>query len=152
MILFEVDIRSAIRTREIEFDPPLEDQQWGEAWIELRLGFSAPRPACLSNLIDADQKLTVEPQRWVSGVTYESIRLPDNIIAFVEGKLEYGQSGLIMGRNEFWIPPRWRGPIIFEIGNTGTFPITLTPVLDRPCRVTFFSLKGKSRDNRPYWH
>jgi deoxycytidine triphosphate deaminase len=38
MILSQVDLREAVATREIEFDPPLDDRQWGEASIDLRLG------------------------------------------------------------------------------------------------------------------
>lgn len=38
MILSQPEIRKAVGSRKIKFDPPLEDRQWGEASIDLRLG------------------------------------------------------------------------------------------------------------------
>jgi deoxycytidine triphosphate deaminase len=39
MILSKNDIRQAVEAREIEFTPELEPTQWGEASVDLRLGF-----------------------------------------------------------------------------------------------------------------
>ncbi len=40
MVLSQPDIRKEVRTGRIAFDPPLEENQWGEASIDLRLGRS----------------------------------------------------------------------------------------------------------------
>jgi len=40
MILSQSDIRAAVDRGDIRFDPPLEDRQWGEASIDLRLGLN----------------------------------------------------------------------------------------------------------------
>jgi deoxycytidine triphosphate deaminase len=40
MILSQPDIRKAVRDGRIGFDPPLEEDQWGEASVDLRLGQS----------------------------------------------------------------------------------------------------------------
>lgn len=40
MILSQVNLRAAVEAGQIGFDPPLEDRQWGEASVDLRLGFS----------------------------------------------------------------------------------------------------------------
>ena len=39
MILSEPDLRKAVKRGEIGFTPELEEQQWGQASINLRLGF-----------------------------------------------------------------------------------------------------------------
>src|SRR5713101_822999 len=39
MILSQPQIREAVEREEIRFDPPLEDRQWHEASVDLRLGF-----------------------------------------------------------------------------------------------------------------
>src|ERR1700734_2912641 len=39
MILSQVNLRAAVKANEIGFDPPLENKQWGEASVDLRLGF-----------------------------------------------------------------------------------------------------------------
>ncbi|SRR6266481_5356688 len=47
MILAQPEIRAAVERAEIRFDPPLEDRQWGEASVDLRLGltFTQLQPA-----------------------------------------------------------------------------------------------------------
>jgi hypothetical protein len=40
MILSHLNLRAAVESDEIAFDPPLEESQWGEASIDLWLGFS----------------------------------------------------------------------------------------------------------------
>lgn len=39
MILSQADLRRAVEEGQIEFDPPLEEGQWGEASVDLRLGY-----------------------------------------------------------------------------------------------------------------
>ena len=40
MVLSQPSIRKAVKEKRIIFDPPLEEDQWGEASIDLRLGFT----------------------------------------------------------------------------------------------------------------
>jgi len=39
MILSQPEIRAEVEKGEIRFDPPLEERQWHEASVDLRLGF-----------------------------------------------------------------------------------------------------------------
>ena len=39
MILSQTEIRARVEKGEIRFDPPLEERQWGEASVDLRLGY-----------------------------------------------------------------------------------------------------------------
>ena len=39
MILSQSEIRAEVEAGRIVFDPPLEEKQWGEASVDLRLGF-----------------------------------------------------------------------------------------------------------------
>lgn len=39
MILSQPELRKAVGERRVEFDPPLEEGQWGEASVDLRLGY-----------------------------------------------------------------------------------------------------------------
>ncbi len=45
MILLYLDLQKAIQEKRIAFDPPLEDKQFGEASVDLRLGFRLVRKA-----------------------------------------------------------------------------------------------------------
>lgn len=40
MVLSQPDLRDAVKKKKIVFSPALEENQWGEASIDLRLGFS----------------------------------------------------------------------------------------------------------------
>lgn len=40
MVLSHPDIRKAVKSKKIVFEPPLEESQWGEASVDLRLGRS----------------------------------------------------------------------------------------------------------------
>jgi deoxycytidine triphosphate deaminase len=39
-----------------------------------------------------------------------------------------------------WIQPGWKGPIVLEMMNHGPLRIELTPMVDRPCQLTFIKL------------
>jgi hypothetical protein len=39
MVLSQPDLRAAVENGDIVFDPPLEANQWGEASVDLRLGY-----------------------------------------------------------------------------------------------------------------
>ena len=168
MILSGVDLRKAVKAEEIGFDPPIEDAQWGEASIDLRLGYSftklMPVPgfkisvaqgvggigaADLWSTITKRPKdehgqpetYTLEPQAFILAMTYESIRVPRNLIARVEGRSTYARVGLSMHQTAPWIQPGWSGKIVLEIANHGPLRLELTPLVDRPCQITFFELK-----------
>ncbi|MBI4083475.1 MAG: dCTP deaminase [Candidatus Lambdaproteobacteria bacterium] len=168
MILSQPDLRKAVEKGEIRFDPPLAENQWGEASVDLRLGFSftklkqpkgitislADGPPDLGDLGLWETKTLDEkpvsgqrnqwvlgPKEFVLAQTYEKITVPRWLIARVEGRSSYARVGLSMHQTAPWIQPGWdRTAIILEIMNHGSFNIALTPLLDRPCQLTFFQL------------
>jgi dCTP deaminase len=169
MILSKNDIRQAVERGEIGFSPGLEDTQWGEASIDLRLGFQFTKFKDASGLtvsvadglktigklglwatktlqendeFGRRQTFDLGPGELVLALTHESIRIPPNLIGLVEGRSTYARMGLSMHQTAPWIQPGWSGPIVLEIANHGTFTIRLTPLIDRPCQLTFFELKS----------
>lgn len=165
MILANPEIRAAVNAREITFDPPLEERQWGEASIDLRLGTQFTRLKSVPGLkislhgglggisgiwetmeldpTDAFGKpnsFCLEPDEFILGLTHESIAIPRNVIAHVEGRSTYARLGLSMHQTAPWIQPGWSGRIVLEIKNHGPVRVELTPLLDRPCQLTFFQL------------
>lgn len=168
MILAQPELRAAVTAREIEFDPPLEESQWGQASVDLRLGFSftkikkglkgikvsiADGLAVLGDigfwntivLEEADklgklQSFSFEPGEFVLAMTYERVKVPSNIIALVEGRSTYARAGISMHQTAPWIQPGWEGPIVLEMLNQGPLTIELTPKKDRPCQLVFFQL------------
>src|SRR4026207_1516099 len=73
MILSEPDLRKAVKRGEIGFTPELEEQQWGQASINLRLGFqfTTLRDNAVSNLGLWDTKEFKEADELGSRESYE---------------------------------------------------------------------------------
>jgi len=167
MILSQPDLRRAVKRGKIVFDPPLEDDQWGEASVDLRLGFSFTRLKKLPGMkVSVAQGLSalgasgfwetmelperdtfgnrssfpLNPGDFVLAMTFEKIHVPSDLIALIEGRSTYARVGLSMHQTAPWVQPGWRGPIVLEIMNNGPLTIELTPVIDRPCQLTFFEL------------
>src|SRR6266513_5588921 len=168
MVLSQGDIRKLIAKGDIAFTPELEERQFGEASIDLRLGFKFTKfkkipgidisvanglgvigEARFWETITKEEKnihgqretYTLDPGDFVLGMTYESITVPPYLIALVEGRSTYARVGLSMHLTAPWIQPGWSGPIILEMTNNGPLSIELTPRIDRPCQLTFLQLK-----------
>lgn len=161
MILSQKDIRRLVKANKIAFDPELEETQWGEASVDLRLGsqFTWYRKGMdgvtLSvagglgtlgslNLFETEERDSYDliPGELVLALTHESVKVPNNLIARVEGRSTYARVGLSMHHTAPWIQPGWEGPIVLEISNHGSIPIKLTPLKDRPCQLSFLELKS----------
>ena len=171
MVLSQPDLRAAVERGDIVFDPPLEADQWGEASIDLRLGFRftkfvrkgldgvsfsiARGLGALGGLniwnmkdlkpedeLGKKEVFKLEPGEFVLALTYETVRVPRNLIGVVEGRSTYARAGLSMHQTAPWIQPGWSGPIVLEIMNNGPLTIELTPVMDRPCQLSFLRLSS----------
>jgi dCTP deaminase len=177
MILSQPEIREYVARGAIRFDPPLEERQWHEASVDLRLGFkfaklSAPRGLKvslaygMSAIADAGlwrekilrhedelgkkETYTIEQGEFILAQTYERLWVPRDLIATVEGRSSYARAGLSMHQTAPWLQPGWNGQITLEICNNGPLSIELTPVEDLPCQVTFFQLTSELAETLAY--
>ena len=177
MILSQPELREAVEKSAIKFEPPLEDRQWGEASIDLRLGFKftkfKPAPGVTFSMTKgigtvSDTGLWIEeqfefkdnfgkrrtyilePDEFILALTYERVWMPRNLIAMVEGRSTYARVGLSMHQTAPWIQPGWNGQITLEIRNSGTYRIELTPIDDMPCQLTFFQLTSEVPEKAAY--
>lgn len=177
MILSQAELRKAVEEGEIGFEPPLEEAQWGEASVDLRLGYQFTTlvdqesvtisvadglgPLTQSNLWNTDDLREpdihgrpkfheIRRGDFVLAQTLETIRVPRNMIARVEGRSTYARVGLSMHQTAPWIQPGWSGPIILELMNNGPLTIKLTPTKDRPCQLTFFRLTSEVAEEYAY--
>ncbi|MGA7710454.1 MAG: dCTP deaminase, partial [Rhizomicrobium sp.] len=161
----------------VKFDPPLEDRQWGEASVDLRLGlkftkFRAKKGVTFSmtegisalsetGLWDEEifeprdkfgkrRSYIVEPGEFILALTHEHVWIPRHLIAMVEGRSTYARAGLSMHQTAPWIQPGWDGQITLEIRNSGNNNIALTPLDDMPCQLTFFQLTTEVPEKLAY--
>jgi dCTP deaminase len=168
MILSQPDLRAAVDKGEIVFDPPLQENQWGEASVDLRLGHQFTRFRKLKSItvsvadglgelgdldlwdtetIETNPKTgkrgqcVLEPGDFVLALTLEKITVPNHLIGLIEGRSTYARIGLSMHETAPWIQPGWKNtPIILEIRNNGQLNIALTPEIDKPCQLSFLRL------------
>lgn len=177
MILSQSDIRAEVEAGRIVFDPPLEENQWGEASVDLRLGFDftklgradgavfsvanglgtiaksgiyAKKRLAREDEMGRPEKFELPSGEFVLALTHERIHMPKHLIGLVEGRSTYARVGLSMHQTAPWIQPGWSGQITLEIRNSGTLDIALQPLLDRPCQLTFFQLTKELEDAQAY--
>jgi dCTP deaminase len=177
VILSQPQIREEVDKGSVKFDPPLEERQWGEASIDLRLGLKftkfKPAPGITFSMARgigavADSAMwheevfeikdkfgkrrtyILEPSEFILAQTYEHVWMPRHLIAMVEGRSTYARVGLSMHQTAPWIQPGWDGQITLEIRNSGEFKIELTPLLDMPCQLTFFQLTSEVPEKMAY--
>ena len=178
MILSHHDLRTAVKEKRIVFDPPLECDQFKEASVDLRLGFSFTLlkenlPGVkvsvadgIKTIKDAElyrsrdlrerdelgqpETFTIKPKMFVLSMTYEKVTMPLDMIAMVEGRSTYARVGLSVHQTAPWIHPAFEGQITLEIMNNGPLQIELTPIIDRPCQLTFFRLSSPVHEKKGY--
>ena len=61
------------------------------------------------------------------GSTLERVRLPDDLVARLEGKSSLGRLGLLIHSTAGFIDPGWDGHVTLELSNVANLPITLYP-------------------------
>lgn len=69
----------------------------------------------------------LHPGEFALGATYETISVPDNIVARIEGKSSLGRMGLIVHATAGFIDPGFHGRITLEMTNLLRVPIVLRP-------------------------
>jgi dCTP deaminase len=75
--------------------------------------------------IAGDDPFILHPGEFVLGSTLESLSLPDDIVARVEGKSSLGRLGLLVHATAGYVDPGWSGQLTLELSNVANLPITL---------------------------
>ena len=80
----------------------------------------------LTELVTADtEPFILHPGEFVLGSTLERIRLPDDLVARLEGKSSLGRLGLLIHSTAGFIDPGWDGHVTLELSNVANLPITI---------------------------
>ena len=136
---------------------PLEERQIQPASIDLRLGdhfLKVDENSMVAIALDREleyiefkqEEIIIPPHSFLLAVTRETIRLPDNITAFVEGRSSIGRIGLFI-QNAGWVDPGFSGTITLELYNANRLPIRLTSGR-RICQIVFAFMDGPA--DSPY--
>jgi dCTP deaminase len=96
---------------------------------------------------DGDDPFILHPGEFVLGSTYETVTLPADIAARVEGKSSLGRLGLLTHATAGFVDPGFSGHVTLELANVATLPIKLYPGM-KIGQFCFFRLTSAS--DHPY--
>ncbi|MFB6208609.1 MAG: dCTP deaminase [Candidatus Nanohaloarchaea archaeon] len=94
-----------------------------------------------------EEGMVVHPGEFVLGTTLEILKVPDDMIARIEGRSSYARLGLIPHAAAGFVDAGFEGAITLEIQNLGNVPITIYPE-DRFCQVAFERMTSEAEN--PY--
>ena len=160
MILSDHDIKVALNEKRIIIDAkPDLSVQLGSCSIDLRLGkkfrvfnhskiaLIDPQNPCATE--DLMTEITVknadpfilQPGDFILATTMETITIPDNLLARLEGRSSLGRLGIVVHSTASVFDPGWHGVAVLELGNLGRIPVALYPGM-RICSFTFEELSS----------
>lgn len=155
MILPDHEIRKAIEEGRLVIEP-LDDPatQIQPAWVDLSLGsefrifkhteeafIDAKNPQDYTELKVVDNAMVLHPQEFVLGITKERIRLPDDMVAFVDGKSSIGRLGITAHITSGWVDPCFEGRLVLEMSNLGKMPVKVYPGM-RICKLVLIKMSS----------
>jgi dCTP deaminase len=163
-VLSDGTIRRLVDEGRIKIDP-WDPGMVQPASVDVRLGRSfrvfhnhrikavdlgAP-PSGLTELLEVEEDgdFVIHPTEFVLGRTTETVELPDDVVARIEGKSSLGRLGLIVHATAGFVDPGFRGSLTLEITNFNSVPIVLRPGLPI-AQLSFMALDRPAE--RPYGH
>lgn len=160
MVLSDRDIKKYLKARKIKIIPsPDLLTALGSCSIDLRLGdtfrifehskfpyfdmrnknFSGEVTKVLK--VEKDEPFILQPGDFVLATTVESLELPNDLLARLEGRSSLGRLGIVVHSTASVFEPGWRGKVVMEMGNMGRMPVALYPGM-RICALTFETLSS----------
>jgi dCTP deaminase len=162
-ILSDKDIKEHLKSGKIVINPLTNPKvQIQPSSVDLRIGrefkgFRIIRKPCidpmdqsdLESYIDEGEPFIIHPGEFALATTYETIKLPNDLVARVEGRSSMGRLGVTMHVTAGYIDPGFHGKITLEISNIGKMPVALYTG-QRVCQIVFETMTSPSE--KPYGH
>ena len=162
MILSDRSIREEIALGRIEVDP-FDERDLQPSSIDLHvdrtfrvfrnnrypfIDVTQEQPE-LTELVEVpgETPFILHPGEFVLGSTLERVRLPDDLVARLEGKSSLGRLGLLIHSTAGYVDPGWDGYLTLELSNVANLPITIYPAM-KIGQISFFRLTSEAE--RPY--
>jgi len=81
----------------------------------------------LTELVEVtdDEPFILHPGEFVLGQTLERVRLPDDLVARLEGKSSLGRLGLLIHSTAGFVDAGFEGNLTLELSNVANLPITI---------------------------
>jgi dCTP deaminase len=89
--------------------------------------------------IEDDRPFILHPGEFVLGSTTERVKVPNDLVARLEGKSSLGRLGLLIHSTAGYVDPGWDGYLTLELSNVANLPITIYPGM-KIGQISFFRL------------
>jgi dCTP deaminase len=170
MILRDASILAAMARAEnsLTIDPPFKRKRLQPASLELTLAPDVlmetavfrrdkyghryktvewkPATLCLEQC-PPDHHIYLQPGDFWLASTVETVRMPTDLAAMVNGKSSLGRKGLVIHQTAGFIDPGFKGQVTLELSNVSHKPIRLTTWMPI-CQLVFMQMDGPA--DRPY--
>jgi len=162
-ILSDRDIKKALKEKRIVIEG-LDEEQIGPSSVDLKLGnqFRIFRHSEMTHIdprqndsehlttlyeMPEDKPFIIHPGEFILANTMEYIKLPDDLIARMDGRSSWGRLGIVIHSTAGSVHPGFEGQLTLEITNSNKVPVKLWPG-SRICQLTFETLTSPSE--HPY--
>src|SRR6478609_10412185 len=89
--------------------------------------------------VEDEEPFVLHPGEFVLGQTLERVRLPDDLVARLEGKSSLGRLGLLIHSTAGFVDAGWDGHLTLELSNVANLPIALYPGM-KIGQISFFEM------------
>lgn len=166
-ILSDKTIKEYLEEGKIVIDPLKDEQQIQPSSVDMRLGdefkvFKVIRKPYIdpkdeediaeymeSSTVPEGEAFIIHPNEFALATTQEYVKVPDDLVARVEGRSSMGRLGVTMHVPAGYVDPGFEGRITLEISNIGAMPVALYPG-QRVCQLVFETMTTPAE--LPYGH
>ena len=166
-ILSDKTIKEYLEEGKIVIDPLKDEQQIQPSSVDMSLGdefkvFKVIRKPYIdpkdeediaeymeSSTVPEDEAFIIHPNEFALATTQEYVKVPDDLVARVEGRSSMGRLGVTMHVTAGYVDPGFEGRITLEISNIGAMPVALYPG-QRVCQLVFETMTTPAE--LPYGH
>lgn len=166
-ILSDKTIKEYLEEGKIVIDPLKDEQQIQPSSVDMRLGdefkvFKVIRKPYIdpkdeediaeymeSSTVPEGEAFIIHPNEFALATTQEYVKVPDDLVARVEGRSSMGRLGVTMHVTAGYVDPGFEGRITLEISNIGAMPVALYPG-QRVCQLVFETMTTSAE--LPYGH
>lgn len=166
-ILSDKTLKEYLEEGKIVIDPLKDEQQIQPSSVDMRLGdefkvFKVIRKPYIdpkdeediaeymeSSTVPEGEAFIIHPNEFALATTQEYVKVPDDLVARVEGRSSMGRLGVTMHVTAGYVDPGFEGRITLEISNIGAMPVALYPG-QRVCQLVFETMTTPAE--LPYGH
>ena len=100
-------------------------------------------------IVRGSEPFILHPREFVLGTTFESVKIPIDMVAHLEGKSSLGRIGLVIHATAGYVDPGFEGQLTLEISNLANLPIALYQGM-KICQISFSQMTTPAQ--YPYGH